>query len=67
MNSVFLFSILGMGAGFFELGKFAGKVENCEKLRSMKSAKPSPNSHRFSQVTYFVILENILTLFCAFS
>ena len=40
-NVVFLFSILGMGAGSFELGKLAGKVKNWEKLRSMKSAKPT--------------------------
>ena len=37
--SVFLFSILGMGAGSFELGKFTSKVEKWEKC------------NKFSQVT----------------
>ena len=38
--SVFLFSILGMGAGSFELGKFARKVENWEMFMCMKNAIP---------------------------
>ena len=32
-----------MVAGSFELGKFVRKVENCEKLRSLKSAIPFAN------------------------
>ena len=38
MYPMFLFSILGMGVGSFQLGKFARKVKKWEKLRSMKGA-----------------------------
>ena len=38
-TAVFLFSILGMGVGSCELGKFVCKVENQEKL-SIKNTIP---------------------------
>ena len=34
------FQHFGIGAGFFELGKFVRKVENWEKLRNIKSKIP---------------------------
>ena len=40
VQTVFLFSILGMRTGSFELGKFVRKVENWEKLRCMKNEIP---------------------------
>ena len=38
--AVFLFSILGMGAGSVELGKVMRKVENLAKFMCMKNAVP---------------------------
>ena len=39
LNPVFLFSILGMGAGPSKLGKFCAKNRNWEKLKPVKSLK----------------------------